>query len=75
MPPIVWPKRIAVMTLLFFLYKNGKWLDMDNKKLYDIAVGVAESKPKSKDGIILWLEENITEYLTNYLRSLKTFSS
>lgn len=68
-------KRIAVMTLLFFLYKNGKWLDMGNNKLYDIAVGVAESKPKSKDSIIRWLEEAVSQCLTNYSASLKTVGS
>ncbi len=61
-------KRIAVMTLLFFLYKNGKWLDVDNNRLYEIAVGVAKSKPKSKERIIGWLEETLDQYLINYPR-------
>ena len=59
-------KRIAVMTLLFFLYKNGKWLDIDNKELYSVAVGVAKSKPKSKDNIIRWLEKTFSQYLIKY---------
>jgi len=59
-------KRIAVMTLLFFLYKNEKWLDMGNEELYRVAVGVAKSKPKSKDSIIRWLEITLTKHLINY---------
>ena|SRR3989338_5564135 len=59
-------KRIAVMTLLFFLYKNGKWLKIDNEQLYRVAVGVAESKSKSKDSIIRWLEKTISRHLINY---------
>lgn len=61
-------KRIAIMTLLFFLYKNGKWINIDNDRLYKVAVGVAESKPKSKDKIIRWLEKTFTQYLINYPR-------
>lgn len=59
-------KRIAVMTLFFLLYKNGKWLDISNEQLYRVAVGVAESKPKSKDSIIRWLEKTISRHLINY---------
>jgi len=59
-------KRIAVMTLFFLLYKNGKWLDISNEQLYRVAVGVAESKPKSKEGIIRWLEKTIAQHLINY---------
>lgn len=59
-------KRIAVMTLFFLLYKNGKWLDISNKQLYRVAVGVAESKSKSKDSIIRWLEKAISQHLINY---------
>ena len=59
-------KRIAVMTLFFLLYKNGKWLDISNEQLYRVAVGVAKSKPKSKDGIIRWSEKTISQHLINY---------
>lgn len=61
-------KRIAVMTLFFFLYKNGKWLDIGNDQLYRVAVGVAKSKPKSRDSIIDWLEKTFTKHLINYPR-------
>jgi len=59
-------KRIAVMTLFFLLYKNGKWLNISDEQLYRVAVGVAKSKSKSKDNIIHWLEKTISQHLINY---------
>lgn len=37
-------KRVAVMTLIYFLYKNDYWLDVDNDKLYEFANEVANSE-------------------------------
>lgn len=45
-------KRVAVMTLLYFLHKNGKWLRIDNQELYNFAAWVAASNPKVKDQTI-----------------------
>lgn len=44
-------KRIAVTTLLTFLYLNKKWLSVSNEEIYDIAVTVAKSSPKLRKGI------------------------
>ena len=59
-------KRLAVMTLLVFLFKNRKWLKVSNNELYRFAVEIAESKPKEKDlylsKIRMFLEENIIPY-------------
>ena len=58
-------KRIAMTTLFYFLYKNKKWLRVDNKELYDFAVWVTESNPKLKKSVIKaieeFLEKNIVE--------------
>ena len=48
-------KRIAVMTLLVFLARNGKWLVVSHDQLYKIAVSVAESDPKIKDSMTAFL--------------------
>ena len=45
-------KRIAVVTLLYFLHKNEKWLDVDNQEMYNFAKWVAESNPKLKDATV-----------------------
>jgi len=59
-------KRIAIMSLLYFLNKNGKWLNMDNKTLYDFAKNIAGSKPKSREKLTLYIQETIKRYLIDY---------
>jgi death-on-curing protein len=58
-------KRIAVMTFLFFLWKNKKWLRVDNKEFYNFAVWVAESPAKSKKGVLISIQEFIRLYLVD----------
>jgi len=59
-------KRIAVMTLLVFLFKNRKWLKVSNEALYRFAVEIAKSDPKLKDNSIMrirnFLEKNTIPY-------------
>ena len=45
-------KRTAVAALLVFLYKNGKWIKVDTKELYNFAVWITESPAKLKDEAI-----------------------
>ena len=59
-------KRIAIMSLLYFLNKNGKWLDMDNKTLYDFAKNIAESRPQSREKITIYIQDIIKKYLVNF---------
>ena len=56
-------KRIAMTTLLLFLYKNKKWLRVDNARLYRFAKWVAESDPLLKDGTIVAIRKFIKTYL------------
>ena len=42
-------KRIAITTLFLFLYKNGKWIEIDNQELYNFAVWVASSPAEFRD--------------------------
>ena len=58
-------KRIAVTTLLFFLYKNKKWLRLDNQELYNFAVWVAQSPPRVKEATAQATQKFITVYLRN----------
>ncbi len=53
-------KRIAVMGLLYFLYKNDRWLKVDNVVLYNFARDVAKSSPQNKDGA--------TQLIQNFLK-------
>jgi death-on-curing family protein len=59
-------KRIAVMTLLVFLYLNHKWLRVSNDELYKFAVGIASGSAKLKDDQIKHIENFIKENLINF---------
>ena len=56
-------KRIAVTSLLVFLHKNGKWIDVDNRELYQFAVWVAESNPKVKAHAVAAIHAFLQSYI------------
>ncbi len=56
-------KRIAVTTLLVFLYLNKKWLKINPEKLYKTSVWVAESDPDHKEGVLIAMRDFIKKYL------------
>jgi death-on-curing family protein len=56
-------KRIAVTTLLYFFYKNGKWLKVSNIELYNFAKWVASSNPVLKQATINAVEDFLNLYL------------
>jgi death-on-curing family protein len=58
-------KRIAVTTLLYFLYKNGKWIKIDNQRLYNFAVWVAQSDASLKKETILAIEKILKDNIVN----------
>lgn len=57
-------KRIAMTTLLVFLHKNKKWLQIDTKELYKFTMFVTESSPKLKETVVAFIEQFIKEHLT-----------
>ena len=56
-------KRIAMTTLLVFLYKNKKWLKADNWELYRFAMWVAESPAEFKEEVVKSIEKFLKEHL------------
>lgn len=58
-------KRIAVTTLLVFLYKNKKWLSVDNQEFYNFAKWVAESNPKFRQETVTAIQKFIKAYMVN----------
>ncbi|MFH1161988.1 MAG: type II toxin-antitoxin system death-on-curing family toxin [Candidatus Jorgensenbacteria bacterium] len=58
-------KRIAIMSLLYFLHTNGKWLKMANDVLYSFAKGVAKSRPVSREKTIRAIQHTIKKYLVD----------
>lgn len=64
-------KRIAVITLLYFLYKNDMWLTVDQKELYNFAKWIAESNPKLKDPTLAAIHEFLRQHIRDLdIRSL-----
>jgi death-on-curing family protein len=60
-------KRIAMTALMVFLYKNSKWIKVDQKEFYNFAVWVASSGPKFKDETVM----AVIKFLKSYIIDLK----
>jgi len=58
-------KRIAMTTLLVFLYRNGKWIRVDTQELYNFTVWVAQSPRTVKDETIKATEKFLKSHLVN----------
>ena len=59
-------KRIAVTTLLVFLFKNSKWLKIDNQELYNFAVWVAKSPAELKNEVVFAIGKMVEKHLEDY---------
>ncbi|HIJ72236.1 MAG TPA: type II toxin-antitoxin system death-on-curing family toxin [Planctomycetes bacterium] len=55
-------KRIALTTLLVFLWLNGKWIKVDSKKLHNFTVWVAQSPAELKDQVVPAIEQFVKSY-------------
>lgn len=58
-------KRVAVTTLLVFLYKNGKWIKTSAQELYNFTVWVAQSPATVKDETLKAIEKFLKKCLTD----------
>lgn len=58
-------KRIATMTLLMFLFKNKRWIEVDNTEFYNFSMWVAQSPAKLKDAVLDGIKKFIRTYLVN----------
>lgn len=58
-------KRIAMTTLFVLLYKNKKWLKVDNQELYNFATWIAASPARLKDETVKAVEKFIKTYLVD----------
>jgi len=56
-------KRIAISTLLLFLFKNNKWLQVDNVVFYNFAVWIASSPPDMKEETVMAIEKFVKKNL------------
>ncbi len=58
-------KRIAMTSLLVFLYKNNKWIEVDNQALYNFAIWVTTSPSELKTEVIKSIEKFLKSHLVN----------
>jgi death-on-curing family protein len=61
-------KRIAMTSLLVFLYLNNKWIEVDLQEFYNFAVWVAASPPQFKDEVVKAAEK----FLKSHIIKLKS---
>lgn len=55
-------KRVAIVTLIYFLFQNDRGLKVDNKILYEFSRELASSDPINKDQSISKIRDFIVEY-------------
>lgn len=58
-------KRIAMTTLFVFLYKNGKWIEVDTQELYNFTMWVAQSPADFKDETVKAIEKFLRKHIIN----------
>lgn len=58
-------KRIAVMTLLIFLFINNKWLEMPTVALYKIALSVAKSEASKRESVTNEITQTLEKYIVD----------
>jgi len=56
-------KRIAITTTQLFLFKNKKWLDVEEGTLYNFTIWVAQSLAELKDPVVDCIEYFFTKHL------------
>jgi len=56
-------KRIAIATLLVFLLKNKRWIDVSNQEFYNFAIWVAQSPAALKSIVVSGIEIFIRDHL------------
>ncbi|MBL7152878.1 MAG: type II toxin-antitoxin system death-on-curing family toxin [Phycisphaerae bacterium] len=56
-------KRIAMTTLLVFLYRNRKWIKVDTQELYNFTVWVAQSPRTVKDETVKAIQKFLKTHL------------
>jgi death on curing protein len=56
-------KRIAITTLLTFLFANNKWLVADIQEIYNFMVWIAQSPAQFKDEAVKAIEKFLKRYV------------
>jgi death on curing protein len=62
-------KRLAIATLLVYLYINKKWLYSNIEEFYRFSVFVAESRAEDKERVMLEIKKFIREHVRSRFSS------
>lgn len=58
-------KRIAMTSLLVFLYKNKKWIRVDTQEFYNFTVWIAQSPPAFKDEAVKAIQKFLKSHIVD----------
>lgn len=58
-------KRVAMVTLLYFLDQNKLWLKVDNQEFYNFAKWVAASNPRLKNATVMAIKDFLKQTVLN----------
>lgn len=58
-------KRIAITTLLVFLYKNKRWIKADTQELFNFTVWIAQSPARYKEEAVRAIEKFLKDHIVN----------
>ena len=58
-------KRIAITTLLMFLFGNGKWLKADTQELYNFTMWVAQSPSEFNEQVVAAIQKFIRNHIVD----------
>ena len=58
-------KRIAMTTLMVFLYRNKRWIKVDTQELYNFTVWVAQSPRTVKNETVKAIQKFLKTHLVN----------
>ena len=60
-------KRIAMTSMMVFLYENKKWINVDPKEFYNFSMWVAQSPPDAKEEVVSFIEKFIKKNLIDMI--------
>lgn len=60
-------KRVAVITLLYFLNQNGRVMNASDIELYEFAKSIAESDPSAENGKMDMVVDQVLRFFDDYV--------
>jgi death-on-curing family protein len=64
-------KRVAILTLIYFLIQNGRRLKVDNKILYELSKEIAAGDAKNMDTAVANIRKFIVQYSEKKTEGIK----